>query len=151
MSELAITTPPQREPTYQVDKLPAKNGRTLRITRRVRAAVDAMVWQGLKRDEAAQAAGLKDNSLYVAFSRPDVKAYYLSQCEVLRVSGRARRIHRLDEISEQNTNLNAAVAAIKAAELVDEDRVGSGASAPFSGVVVNIITAAPAAKVIDNE
>src|ERR1700692_4916187 len=40
--------------------------RTVRMTARVRAAIETMVWQGLKRDEAAKAAVMKDNSLYVA-------------------------------------------------------------------------------------
>lgn len=72
------------------------------------------MWLGLKRDDAAQHAGMKDNSLYVALRRPDVKAAYLSECEVLRVSGRARRIHRLEAMVEQDDNkaavINAALA-----------------------------------------
>lgn len=61
-----------------------------RISRKVRTAIEAMVWGGLKRHEAAERAGMKDNSLYVALRKPDVKALYLAECEVLRLSGRAR-------------------------------------------------------------
>ena len=82
-SPISISRKPQ--------KVQAGN-KTVRMTARVRAAIELMVWQGLKRDEAAQAAGLKDNSLYAALRKPDVRMFYTAECEVLRLSGRARRI-----------------------------------------------------------
>src|SRR5579863_8568025 len=85
--------------------------RTVRMTARVRSAIEAMVWQGLKRDEAAKVAGMRDNSLYVALRKSDVRAFYLAECEVLRLSGRARRIHRLEAVVEQDSNMMAVVQA----------------------------------------
>jgi hypothetical protein len=41
--------------------------------------------------------------------------HYLAECEMLRLSGRAKRLHRLDALAQQNDNKNAAVAAIKTA------------------------------------
>jgi hypothetical protein len=118
----------------------AKPAKELKITGKVRTAIEAMVWLGLKRDEAAQHAGMKDNSLYVAMRRPDVKAFYLAECEMLRLSGKARRIHRLDEISEQNDNKAAAVNAIMALERLGDDNPLSSLSNPRTpGVVVQII------------
>lgn len=125
-------------PAKPTDKT-SKSEKALRITRKVRDAIALMVWQGLNRAEAAEKAGLKDNSLYIALRKPDVKAHYLAECEVLRVSGKARRIHRLAELAEQNTNMNAAVNAIRTADAVEDGAhmLGSGMNrAPGLTVVV---------------
>jgi hypothetical protein len=117
--------------------------RTVRMTARVREAVSLMVWRGLKRDEAAAAAGLKDNSLYVALRKPDVRAFYLSECETLRLSGRARRIHRLEQLAEQDRNVAGAVAAIRAAEDLagDEHAPGRGFGPTSAGFVIVVPSA----------
>ena len=123
------------------------SGQKLRMTRRVKAAIDAMVWQGLKRDDAAQSVGMKDNSLYVALAKPDVRAYYLSQCEVLRVSGKARRIFRLEEIAAQDENKQAAVNSIRALELMGDDvAVGAGLQ-HRAGMVIVVVNGATGGSV----
>lgn len=111
-----------------------------RISGKVKAAVDAMVWQGLKRDDAAKAAGLQDNSLYVALRKPDVKRYYLDQLEVLRTSDRARRYHRLMELGEQNDNKAAAVSALVALKGEDEQQVSAGGVGRSAGITIVIET-----------
>src|SRR5437868_3347130 len=108
MSDLAIAA---HKPATSLAKTASKQARKLSVTRKVRAAIDAMVWQGLKRSEAAQTAGMTDHSLYVALRSPHVKAHYLAECEVLRTSGRARRLHRLEAMYEQDDNKQAAVNA----------------------------------------
>src|SRR5262249_40548519 len=60
-----------------------------RVTGKLYRAIDAMVWAGSSRKEAAQMAGLSDHGLRQALRRPHVLAFYLSECEVLRLSGRA--------------------------------------------------------------
>jgi hypothetical protein len=123
----------------------AKPAKELKITGKVRTAIEAMVWLGLKRDEAAQHAGMKDNSLYVAMRRPDVKAFYLAECEMLRLSGKARRIHRLNEMVEQDDNKAAVVNAAMALErLGDDNPLSSLANARSPGVVVQIINSSAA-------
>lgn len=117
-----------------------KNGRKLRMTRRVQHCIDLMVWDGLKRDDAAEKAGMKANSLYVALRKPDVRAYYLSECEVLRTSGRARRIHRLEQMAEQDDNKQAAVNAIRALDNISDEQqasIGASRSPGFQIVIVN--------------
>lgn len=109
-----------------------------KITRKVRAAIACMVWQGLNRGEAAEKAGLKDNSLYVALRRPEVKAEYLAECEVLRVSGRAKRLHHLEELAAQRVNMNASVAAIKVAEQIVDLEAERGGRRFAPGFVVII-------------
>jgi len=113
-----METLPIEQPAAQFK---GKDGRKLTIPRRIRTAIDRMVWHGMTRAAAAEAAGLKDNSLYVALRRPEVKSYYLSECEVLRTSGRARRIHRLEQMVEQDDNKQAVVNAVRALELMGDD------------------------------
>jgi hypothetical protein len=146
MSDLATIPQSQQQATAKTAK-PAKQ---LRISAKVRTAIEAMVWEGLKRDEAAEKAGLKDNSLYVAFMKPDVKAYYAQQCEVLRTSGRARRIHRLEAMLEQSDNKAAVINAALALESIGTDQatVNTQQSA-VPGVVIQIVTHAPAPAVTD--
>jgi hypothetical protein len=58
---------------------------------------------------------------------------------VLRASGRAKRLHRLEELASQNVNRNAAVAANKAAEqLGDESFAGSSVGVRTPGMVIVI-------------
>lgn len=94
-------------------------------TGRVRQAIDAMVWQGLPRDTAAKDAGLKPKSLYAAFLKPHVKAYYLAQLEVLRTSERARTIHRMVEIRDAADNMPAVNAGKVLLQLEDEPTSGA--------------------------
>jgi hypothetical protein len=125
--------------------------RTVRITARVRAAVEVMVWQGLKRNEAAQAVGMKDNSLYAAFRKADVRAFYLSECEVLRLSGRARRIHRLESVVEQDENKMAVVQASRTLDGMGEDAQARATNPQSSWVTIRLIAApvAPAPVTIE--
>jgi hypothetical protein len=100
---------------------PDEQGKAIKITRKVRDAINAMVWEGLPRAKAAEKAGISDHGLYKALRSPPVKAYYLSECEVLRTSGRARRIHRLEQMVEQDDNKQAVVNAVRALELMGDD------------------------------
>jgi hypothetical protein len=106
---------------------------------RVRIAVEAMVWQGLTRKEAAQVAGLKDESLYAAFRKPDTRALYTAECEVLRLSGRARRIHRLEAVVEQDDNKMATVNAALALERLGDADAARSNMAQAPGVTIRIV------------
>jgi hypothetical protein len=120
----------------------AKPVKTRPITRKAKDAIDAMVWLGLPRDEAAKKAGLSDHGLYKALRSPPVKAYYLSECEMLRTSGRARRIHRLEAMLEQSDNKAAVINAALALEGMGNDQASVSAQQKQSpGVVIQIINA----------
>lgn len=110
-----------------------------RVTRKVQDAINAMVWFGLPRAEAAQKAGMTEHGLYKALRRPPVKALYLAECEVLRVSGRARRIHRLEQMVEQDDNKAAVVNAALALERLGENIDGSRASTAMPGLQIVIV------------
>lgn len=96
-----------------------------------------MVWQGLKRAQAAESAGLKDHSLYVALTHPHVKAYYLQQCEVLRTSERARNIHRLIEIREAADNMPAVHAIRDLMAEPDQTLAARAQQLPGFTIVIN--------------
>jgi hypothetical protein len=129
----------------------AARDRTLpgRVTGKLYKAIEAMVWSAASRKEAAQVAGLSDHGLRQALRRPHVMAFYLSECEVLRVSGRAKRLHRLEELAAQNVNVNGAVAAIKAAEMIAEDPIRSSGANPSPGICIVIHQALPPKPVLD--
>lgn len=98
--------------------LPATADRSApqRVTGRLKQALDAMVWKGLPRDQAAESAGMRPHSLYKALRRPPVLAYYLNEIGVLRSSERAKNIHTLAEVRDQTENQMARVAAVKQLE-----------------------------------
>lgn len=151
MSELAI---PAAQPTPPI-KSTDKPGR-LQIRGKRKAALDAMIWgidgtTPLKWNEAALAANFDVSAMRKALETAHVQAYLRAQRQVLRASICASNLSRLGEIRDQNANLNAAVSAVKVLEQMDDPEHSRGPALPFSGVVVNIITAAPAAKVIDHE
>lgn len=134
MSSIEIAPQPTRQQLAAVDRTaPGK------VTGRLKRALDAMVWTGINRNDAAQGAGLTDHSLYVALRRPHVKAYYLAECEVLRLSGRARRIHRLEAMVEQDENKQAVINAARALDNLSDEQVNSAARVQSPGFIIQVI------------
>lgn len=126
---------PLTQPTRQ--QLAAE-GRTApgKVTGKLKRAIDLMVWEGLKRAEAAASAGLTDQALYAAFRRPYVKAHYASMLEVLRTSAKARNIHALEEVRDQTDNAMARVNAVKALEQLEDVQHGNSGSMRSAGIVI---------------
>lgn len=131
MSDIVTIEQPARR---QLAPQPAS--KPLKVTPKVRAAIEAMVWQGLKRAEAAQSAGLKEHSLYVALRSPHVKQHYLSELEVLRTSERARNFHTLCDVRDQTGNQMARVNAVKAMEQLADDPQSSSTASRSPGVLI---------------
>lgn len=92
-----------------------------KVSGRLKCAMDALIWRGLSRAEAAQCANMSEHSLYAALRKPHVKAYYLAELDVLRTSERARNIHTLAEVRDQKSNQMARVQAVKALEQISDD------------------------------
>jgi hypothetical protein len=132
-----------------------------RVTGKVKAAIDAMVWLGLPRDQAAVRAGLVPHSLYCALRKRHVIQASNLECETLRASGRARRIHRLEELSEQNSNMQAAVNANRALENMGDDAAATAGTVQRAGMLIVVVDATgrplpeqpmqPAPRVIEND
>jgi hypothetical protein len=132
-----------------------------RVSGRLKAALEFMVWRGDNRRDAAAAAGLEDDSLRRALKKRHVMAAYLAECEILRKSGRARRIHRLEELSEQNSNMQAAVNANRALENMGDDAAATAGIGQRAGMLIVVVDATgrplpvqpmqPAPRVIEND
>jgi hypothetical protein len=117
-----------------------------KVTGKLHRAIEAMVWEGASRKEAAERAGLSDHGLRQALRRPHVLARYRAECEVLRASGRAKRLHRLEALAEQDENRNAAVAAIKAAEQLGDEQAGPGIRQQVPGFVIVVQNVPPSVQ-----
>ena len=78
-----------------------------------KALVEAMVWEGLNRLAAIEKVGISTSYAYRLLRSPDVMAHYRAELDVLRSSVQARTVHRMVELSEQDDNQTAAVAAGK--------------------------------------
>jgi len=138
MAELLTTIPPV-SPAIASNKA-SKPAETLRISGRNKLAIDAMVYEGLNRKQAAEKAGLKDHALYVALTKPHVKAYYMRQLDVLRTSERARNIHTLAEVRDQTSNQMARVQAVKALEHIDDDQQVNRGANSLPGLQIVVMT-----------
>lgn len=132
MSDVAIAQAPTRQAIAAKDRSAPR-----KVTGRLKRALDIMVWVGEPRATAARSAGMTDDSLRSALTKPHVKAYYTQQLEVLRTSERSRNIHRLTEIRDAANNMPA-VNAIKALEQIPDDHGVSGSSVKVPGVVIFI-------------
>lgn len=124
------------------------------LTKRVKAAIEAQVFEGLGRADAAKKAGLTEASFYQALRKPIVLAYWNAQLEVLRTGERARNLHRLTEIREQGDNLNAAVRAVQVLEQAAEGNRAGGTNININiapGYVIDLSAEdGSRAQVIDN-
>jgi hypothetical protein len=148
-----ITTLPTAFPTRQAAAIEGRSRKNA-VTGKLKTALDLMVWDNMKRKDAAAKAGLADSSLRFAFRKPHVMAYYHAELKALRDNLRAHNVHRLDKIADDSGNDMAKVAAIKAMEIIvdqaDEKRHGPGAvTLPGLQIVIMNGTATP--KVIGPE
>ena len=112
----------------------------LRITRRVKEVIDAMVSNGLGYSEAATEAGLTPRAMRMALNKPHVLAYYKAQCQVLRGATTARNIHRLCEIRDAENNMPA-VNAVRLLEQISDEQTNKPNSAS-PGVTIRILNIA---------
>jgi hypothetical protein len=136
MGEHLIKIPPV-EPTPNLNKA-SKPAETLRITGKVRTAIEAMVWDGLPRAKAAEKAGISEHGLYKALCKPPVKAFYLRELDVLRTSERARSVFRMAELRDQDDNKMVAFNAAKELAGPAESAAESGVRQAMPGLVVQI-------------
>jgi hypothetical protein len=115
-----------------------------RVTGKLKAAIDRMVWFGDRRPDAATAAGLTDHGLRSALRKPHVLGYLRSELALLREGERPRNVHRLAALRDQDDNRNAAVAAINVLEkLTDDPRSAVNISLHVSAGYIIDLTDAP--------
>lgn len=130
MTEPSTPATPAVFPTRQAAAIPGRSRRG-EVSGKLKIALDLMVWDNLKRKDAAARAGLADASLRFAFRKRHVMAYYRAELAALRENLRASNLHRLDSIASDSKNDMAKVGAIKALELITEqaEQAGRGAAA----------------------
>ena len=129
-------------PTRQAAAIPGRSRRGA-VAGKLRTTLDLMVWHGERRADAAEKAGLADSSLRFAMRKPHVMAHYSAELNALRLSLRARNLHRLDTIADGSKNDMAKVGAIKVLEqIADVAQQNSGLGSPQSPGVCIIIQAA---------
>ena len=131
---------PTQELTTSTRQSQAIDGRSLplKVTGKLRIAIEQMVWHGARRQDAAERAGLKDHSLRAALRKGHVMAHYHAELGVLRESTRAKNFHRLDGIAEDSPNAMAKVAAIKVMEAISEPLASVAAGQSLAGWVIDI-------------
>jgi hypothetical protein len=84
------------------------------LTARRKKLIDAMVWQGMSRQQAAAAAEMTDRNARIALADGRVLRYFRQQLSALREGARPRAVHRLCALSDQDRSLKVAVDASKA-------------------------------------
>lgn len=106
---------------------------------RQRQFVELMVWSGLSHTGAAEKLRVPPRTARWWMRHAAILRAIQVENQVLRASARARNIHRLEELRDQNRNLAAAVAAAR----VIED-MGSEEGTRPPGQTVGWIIAIPA-------
>lgn len=148
MSDTALAT--TDKPTRQSLAVEGRS-RALKVTGKLKAAIDFLVWQGGKTDlqDAANHAGMTTHSVRCALEKPHVKAYYNAQIEVLRSGQRARNIHRAIEIREAAPNMPAihAIRYLDGEDAENARQLNAMQRAP--GLTVVVIGGAPQGMTID--
>jgi hypothetical protein len=121
----------------------AAKSRPMRVTGKLKAVCDAMVWEGLRWDTAALKLNFRTRSMRLAMQRPHVLRYIAAQRRVLLAQSSGQNLHRLGELRDQNSNPAAAVQAARALEgLAIEARGGPGGNAlaggPRAGYIIDL-------------
>jgi hypothetical protein len=119
------------------------------VSGRLKRALDAMVWGGLPRAQAAEKANISEHGLWDALRKAHVREYYKQQLDVLRLSTHARNIHVLEEIRDSTKNHMARVQAIKALEQLCDDLPTPGGSYQVPGLTIRIVGATQQQPMID--
>lgn len=105
-----------------------KQKKTLKVTPRVKAAIELMVFEAQDRPDAAEAVGLSNHALRTALTKPHVLAY-LNECqEVLRTSARPRALNQVIKLMTKTTSERVQLDAAKYIDGMDRGAHQIGAS-----------------------
>lgn len=119
------------------------------IRRKLRAALDAMIWDGLEWNDAAHAVGFNIGAMRKALNRPHVIAYLRAEREVFRASISPKNIHRLKQIRDAADNMPA-VNAIKVLEQISDEQTNVGVThSPH--LTIRIVNVQPAPDFVNQK
>jgi hypothetical protein len=83
-----------------------------RVTAKVKAAIDAIIFEALPVAQASEKAGISGHGLYKAMRKPPVMAYYRAQLDLLRTSagpaGVAKVVQMMHGAGSEHVQLAAA-------------------------------------------
>jgi hypothetical protein len=113
-----------------------KRRRPRGLTRAIKTAIDAIVFDRCTRTEACKRAGITERALYLGLEKVEVAAYWNRQTEVLRQGERARTIHRLTEIRDAADNMPAVNASKMLLEAEESQPLGSRAPIETAGLII---------------
>ena len=106
-----------------------KRRRPRGLTRAIRTAIDAIVFDRCTRDEACQKAGISERALYLALEKPEVAAHWNAQVHVLRVGERAANVHALAGIRDKSGNAMAVVQAARTLDQLEDSETAAAKAA----------------------
>jgi hypothetical protein len=113
-----------------------------RVTGKLKAVCDLMVWEGMPWNDAAQKMNFRTRSMRLAMERPHVLKYLTAQRRVLLAQSSGQNLHRLGKLRDQDSNPAAAVQAARALEALAVEAQGgasaSGASSGRAGWVIDL-------------
>jgi hypothetical protein len=149
MSDVQIITPNAPQPPAKPDK----PSRALKVTGKLKTALDLMVFGptdgeqpgiALSLADACRATNLHYATMRKALDKPHVRQYLNAQKQVFRASVSAANISRLAEIRDTSGNAMAKLGAIKVLEGISDDPAAAAGVSRAAGVVIIIGSQAPA-------
>lgn len=115
------------------------------LNRKVRQAIEHMLWQSLEIDEAAKAVGITTRRLRTALEKPIVLAHLKAQRKVLCATELPANIRRLKAIRDAAENMPAVHAIRDLEQIAADETIRSDARVQERPGMVIVIVPAPQA------
>jgi hypothetical protein len=140
----------------QMNSLPKTLDKRKRISAKLKAALDSMIWpdeMGHTCDyvEAARKQNITTRSMRKSLELVHVRMYLRSEAEVFRATLNAKTLSRLAELGWQNTNMNAAVNAVKAIRGEEDESRSPTMVSPRLTIVIRPADPSPAVTTIEHK
>jgi hypothetical protein len=121
-----------------------KRRRPRGLTRAIRTAIDAIIFDRCTRAEACKKAAITERALYLALEKIEVAAYWRRQTDVLRTGERAANLHALVRVRDSERNAAASVKAVQVLEQLSDEAGSRPVGVPMQPGLVIVVTNAPA-------
>jgi hypothetical protein len=113
------------------------------LNRKVRAAIERMLWDGLEMDEAAKVVGITTRRLRTALEKPIVLAHLKAQRKVLCATELPANIRRLKAIRDAAENMPAVHAIRDLEQIAADETIRSDARVQERPGMVIVVVPAP--------
>lgn len=128
-----MTAPKQTRSSYALAAQKAasrmkKEKKAVKLTPRIKTAVEHMVFEGMTRRDAAQAVGISDEAMRQALLRPSCLTYMNEQIEVLRTGARPQALNAVINLMEKSSSDRVKLDAAKYIDGMDRTVHTVGAS-----------------------